>query len=36
MLYSSMFCVYPYIFQSNEAHATPYEALIVFFQNLKG
>ena len=36
MLYSPVFCIYPYLFQSNEAHATPCEALIGFFQNLKG
>ena len=32
MLYSYVFHIHPYIFQSNKAHATPCEAFIGFFK----
>ena len=31
-LYSPIFGIYPYMFTSDEAHATPCEALIGFFK----
>ena len=35
MLYSSIFDIYPYIFYSDEAHATPSGAVISFYSSLK-